>query len=233
MADRVEDGSSPGDEYLHHVVQVMRENNAFLRGNAKEVLDEVVRLINDAIDYVSVAVKRREATEEYVKSAMVFFLQHVLMPFSYALYAEALAANLPACFMQIRLVVESLALCYLADARYPDLAFFEDKLKRLEADGYRASRCMKEVDAELGLEDEFIRLWGRLSGDWIHTRGVVGKVVDSILVTSEVPAWALVIPMSYAQSDLETLEELRKRVSQLRGLLSATTSAYGLEVSTR
>lgn len=226
MAEATQGFSSARDEYLRHILEVMRENDEFLRNNAREVLDEAVELVNDAIDLVGLAVKKEHAREDYVSSAIVFFLYHVLMPFSYAIHADALTGNLPACFMELRLMVESLAKCYLADSMYSDSTFFQERLELLEVEHPSTSQVMKQLQAQLALDDDFIRLWGKLSGHWIHTKGVMNRIVDQLMDKSEVPAWALVIPMTYADSDLHALDELRKRVSQFRHLLTVTMGEY-------
>jgi hypothetical protein len=47
---------------------------------------------------------------------------------------------------------------------------------------------------------------------------------------SNVPRWALVIPVNYTENDLDALEELRKRISQFRELLAATVEKYQQEL---
>ena len=59
-------------------------------------------------------------------------LNHVLMPVGGAIYVNALTGNLPACFMELRLALESLVKCYLADLKYSDRPFFQEKLNLLE-----------------------------------------------------------------------------------------------------
>jgi len=221
MIDENKASSRAAEEYFEHDIQVMRGNEQFLRKNASQTYGEVIDLINDAIDYVVLAVRKADSVQDYVRHSRSFFLHHILMPFSYAVYLDLMAGNIPACFMQLRLMLESLGKCCLADLRYPDEDFFETKLQLLEGEEARTSRVLRELGRELGSGNDFVALWGKLSHDWIHARGIMSRITDQIIEKSDVPSWGLVIPMSYAESDLDSLEELCKRISQFRRLLTA------------
>lgn len=226
--------STAAEQYFDYIIDVMRGNEYFLCKNAKESCDEVIELINDAIYYVVPSVRKAESTEDYVRRSMAFFLLHILMPFSYAIYVDLLVGNIPACFMELRLILESLAKCYLADSRYANRDFFEKRMKllqgELERERVSISKLMKQLGQEVGLESDFVALWGKLSQDWIHTKGIVDKVVNQLIEKSGVPPWALVIPMYYTEDDLDTVGELRKRISQFRSLLTATVEKYQQEL---
>ena len=226
MAEETKGNSTAAEDPLNCIIKVMRENEAFLRQNAEETYHEVVELINDSIDYVVLAVKK--GREDYVKYAMIFFLNHIFMPFSYAIHVDMLAGNIPACFMELRLMLESLASCYVADLKYPDRSFFQEKLELLDAVNKRekksTSKLMDELGAGLGLD--FRTLWHKLSQDWVHTKGIMDRVVAQVVEKSDVPPWALVIPMNYAESDLDTIDELRNRISKFRSLLTAVMEKY-------
>ena len=231
MIGRAKKNSTAADNYLDYTMKVMKENEEFLRRNAEETYGEVIDLINDAIDLVGFAVKRKGSREDYVKRSMVFFLHHIFMPSSYAIHTDLLIGNLPTCFMELRLMLESLVKCYLADLKYPEQSFFQEKLELVEDDLKRGStsKLMKELGEKLGLKNDFIALWGKLSKDWIHPKGVIDKVVTQISEKSGAPSWALVIPMNYAEDDLDTINELCKRVSQFRVLLKFTIDNYKQE----
>ena len=72
---------------------------------------------------------------------------------------------------------------------------------------------------------------GKLSKDWVHTKGIVDRIVSQISEKSGAPSWALVIPMNYAEDDLDTIKELGKRISQFRKLLKDTIENYKQETS--
>src|SRR5439155_27039254 len=119
-------------DYFAHAVDVIRENEEFIRQNAGGTYHEVIKLINNAIDEVALAVERPDREKYYLEHAMSFFTQHVLMPFSYAIYWDLLAGNVPACFMELRLMLESLVKCYIADSIHPEITFFQTRLDLLE-----------------------------------------------------------------------------------------------------
>ncbi len=218
--------SSAAAEYLAHAADVLKENEGFIRANAKGTYEEVMALINDAINEIGLAVKKPEREKNYVEHSTAFFAHHILMPFSYAIYLDLLAGNTPACFMELRLLLESLAKCYLADSRYPEAPFFQTKLELLELEmeqtNLSISKAMKELGKKMGVKGEFVTLWGKLSRDWIHTRGFTDKLVSYVTEKSDMPPWALTIPMKYTENDLNILEELGNRISQFRSLLVAT-----------
>ena len=231
MAEETKGNSAAAEDPLNCIIEVMRQNEAFLRQNAEETYYEVVELINDAIDYVVFAAKK--SGEDYVKYSMVSFLHHILMPFSYAIYVDMLVGNIPACFMELRLILESLVRCYVADLKYPDQNFFQERLNLLDAESKRekksTSKLMEELGKGLGLN--FVALWGRLSQDWVHTKGIMDGVVDQLVEKSDVPPWALVLPMNYGKSDLDNVDELRNRISEFRSLLSITLAKSQGEIT--
>jgi len=215
---------------VNYIAKVMKENEGFLHRNAEEDYGEVTDLISDAIDLLGDAVGRQKNREDYVKYSTVFFLHNILMPSSYGIQTNLLTGNLPTCFMQLRLMTESLAKCYLADLKYPNESFFQ-KLELLENEAMNnnmsMSKLMKEVGMKLGLKNGFIALWGKLSKDWMHTMGVIDNIVNQTNNNSTPPSWALIIPMKYARVDLDTIQELGKCISQFRHLLKATMKDYG------
>jgi len=225
--------NSYADGYLAHIVKVMQENEEFILNNAEEVYDEVIELINDAIDEVILVVERPEREKDYLERSMTFFIYHVFTPFSYAIYLDLLAGNVPACFIGLRLMLESLVKCYLADSRHPEETFFQTRLVLLEQEMKQAklsiSRAMEELGEKLGVANGFVALWGKLSQDWVHTKGFTEKLVGYVSEKSNMPPWALVIPMNYTENDLSILEELRDQISQFRSLLRTSIEKYRQE----
>lgn len=220
--------STDADKHFDYILNVMRENEKFLLENAEVAYDEIIWLINEAIDYVGFSVNGKKSKENYVRYSMVFFVHNILMPSSYAIQMNLLTGNLPVCFMGLRLMLESLVKCYLADLRYPDQNLFQKKLELLEnetkcKDGMKISKrehdFMEEFDKELGLNKSSIKLWGKLSQDWVHTKGIVKRIINE---KSDAPSWAFMIPVKYINNDLSVIDELGNRISQFRSLLKAT-----------
>lgn len=234
MTEEAKRNSTVANNYLGNTMKIMKGNEEFLRKNAEETYEEVIGLINDAIDLIGSNVKGEKSIKDYVRHSMFFFLLHILIPSSYAIHTDWLTGNLLVCFMELRLMLESLVKCYLSDLKYQDKNFFQEKLELLEKEliknNISISKLMKDLGKKLGLKNDFIALWGKLSKDWIHTKGVVDRVVNQTIKFG-VPSWALVIPMNYSEDDLDTIEELGERISQFRNLLKATLENYKQEFS--
>ena len=94
--------------------EVTKENEKFLKEKAKESFGEVIELINDAIDH-AVFIAKTKKVEEYTNHPIIFFVFNVLMPFSYGISTDLLVGNLSACFYELRVMLESIAICYIAD----------------------------------------------------------------------------------------------------------------------
>ena len=226
MMEDTKGNLSAVDGYLDYVFEVLKENQHFLYNNAEQAINEVIELENDALDLVKLTV-----TGEYLKRAIVCFMLHVLMPLSYALYLDTLACNLPACFMELRLILESLVKCYLADLKYPNLTFFQDKLNLLEKERQSISKMMKELGKQLGLGGGFITLWGKLSQDLVHLGGFMGNFIAQVHEKGDVAPWAMLIPMKYTNNDLDTINRLSKRISEFRNVLTTAMKKYEQEFS--
>jgi hypothetical protein len=235
MAEQTQTDSTGSEKHLSYVLEVMRGNEQFLRENARDVYGEIINLVNDAADHREIIFKHPTKEEECVRRAMFYFLNHVLVPLSSAIWLDALSGNLLVCFIEMRSILEALVTCYLADWRYPDQEFYQERLRLLEDERVEIcgkqkrvsiSRRMKELGKHLGLEKDFVTLWGTLSGRWVHVRGVMNQVVDQIVDKSDVPPWALIVPVSFAENDMDELGELGKYLAQLRNLLKVTMENY-------
>jgi hypothetical protein len=223
MAEHTEDGLSPRERYLNLLFDMLRQNEAFLYENAQELYIEIVALENDAIDHIGGWSRSEVGPEDYVKTAMRYFLLHVLFPVSGAIHLNALAGNLPGCYSALRLALESLVKCYLADMRYPDQDFFRDKICLLEEQPNRRRKSttsfMEEWDKHLGRKDGSAALWKELSQTWVHARGVMEGITNRIIQQIDAPAWGMVLPQAYTMGGMTALNELQRKLSQFRSLL--------------
>lgn len=229
MTEVANGGLTVRKEFLDHIFQVMTENEAFLYRDSTEVYEQVFGLTSDAVDYIGFAIEKRSSAENFVKCAILYFLNHVLMPVSGAVYVNALTGNLPACFVELRLALESLVKCYLADLKYSDRSFFQEKLnlleKELKKERKSISSLMRELDEYLGSKSS-IDLWGKLSQEWVHAAGVMDGIVDHIAEKSDIPPWGLVIPMNYTPDDLQTLNKLQEQLAEFRHILKLVMQNY-------
>ncbi len=202
--------------------ETMSKNEKFLLKNFRDVIDEIVELANDAIDYAASCAKQDMDRQLYGQKATHFYTYHVLMPTSNAIFISLLTGNLPACFRELRFMVEMLAKCYLADIHYSNLSFFRDRLRALEnQDGEKRIPeivFIKEFAEKNGLE-EIITLWKALSEEG-HARKFVERVVENIIEKDNVPGYALVIPIPYSKGDIHDLNELNNYVVSFRNILN-------------
>lgn len=219
-------GETASEKMLSHIFNVMRENEAFLHNNAEEAYDAVVSLMNDAIEQAGLSAKLVKNSEHPSELAMTFFIHHVLMPFSYGVYIDLLAGNTPTCFMQLRLMLETMGECYLADEKYEGVSFFHDRLESLKQEKLRPWKIVSRAGKILECEEQFRSLWGKLSEDWLHPKGIADIVMCHLAETSVMPAWSLIIPMNYVPEDLVGINHLGKRVSQFRDVLAITMRQY-------
>ncbi len=229
MADEGKNNEHLAGDYLEVTIQVMRSNEEFLRAHAGKTHLEVIELINDAIDDCKLVVDAQKRGGAYVNRCMSFFSLNVLMPFSYGLYFDLRSGNLPVCFIQLRMLLEALSKCFLADIIFGDESFFNRRLELLRGREQNVSKLMVEVGKKLGVGDGFRALWRELSEDWVHTKGIADKILDHLSERDGVPAWSLVIPMNYDKSDLSVLDELCAHISQFRHLLKIAMERYRQE----
>src|SRR3989344_3395063 len=116
------------------VYEVMEKNEKFLMRNFKTVIDEVVELSNDAIDYSILCTNKEAENKTFGKSAFNFYIRQILMPESHAIFTNLLMGNIPACFRGLRFMTETMTKCYLADIQCPKDLFFGDKLEKIHVD---------------------------------------------------------------------------------------------------
>jgi len=226
--------STSAARYLEEfILKVLRENEEFLHSHrdTKETCAEIIWLVNNAIDYVGITVKREKSKEEMVRCAMSFYIYHILVPVSYGIYINLLSGNLSVCFREIRVLLESLAKFYTADLKYSNLSFYEERIKTLEKEMHdkhiSITTLMKEMKNNLALENnDFEILWGKLSKEWVHPAGIIKRITDHIVEKSDVPGYALVLPMNYGETEISDIKELRNIVSQLRSLLEIAFKKY-------
>lgn len=217
-------------EHLDFVTQVMEENHNFLFQNAKETHDEVVELANDAIDYMINFVKKPDAKTEMIRSCVSAYVFHILQPQSSALYIDLLTGNIPGCFNKLRLLLECLIKSYEADIQFKEKPSFVDKIRSLEKEIYPKRKI--SISQLMGKhEQEYRELWKKLSNDWIHTGGLVEKIMEPLLSQNgEMPSsWALYFPAAYSLGDLPALSDLQEDISLFRKLLDADIQKYEME----
>ena len=202
---------------------VMSRNEKFLFENFKDVVDEIVELANDAIDYAQSYARQDKGRLTHGEKATHFYAYHILMPCSNALFTTLLTGNLPSCFRELRFMTEMMAKCFLADLHYPDMSFFGEKLNALHSSG------SKKPPREIELIEEFaqktntdlVHLWRKLS-DETHGRKFTERLVDNVVNQNNMPGYALMVPMPFTKEDEQDLNDLNSYVILFRKILNKT-----------
>jgi len=220
MSEEANQQNPSRESLLNYVFHVMKENESFLYKDARDIYDEVIELVNDAIDFARLI----SSQKDYSNRAMSFFLLHVFMPQSYAMYVDLLGGNLTICFGELRLMVESLAKSISADYMWEENKFFGEKLEMLEEYMRKERKSITYLiglaENNLGIQGDFSDLWRRLSNEWIHAGGLMKRVVDYVANRQDAPPWGLVIPMRYNQNDLPNINDLRQEIIKFRKILN-------------
>jgi hypothetical protein len=212
--------------YLDTIKNTMIKNEEFLKKESKEVFDELILFLSDdVIENVKFATKIKNPSNW----AMWGFVIYIFQPLCHSLYVDLLAGNLPACFFEIRLLLEALAEHYLADVKYPPHLLFEQKLELLENDLKKTktgiSELMKELDKVLMIEGSSA-LWRDLSETWIHAKGLSKKIISYAVERQAFPLWTLVIPAYYTKEDLHIIKEFGKKLSTFKRISKNAVNSW-------
>jgi len=201
----------------------MRANENFLLSHFEQM--ETIELINGAIECSH---QDTENSNSWVKSSNHFFLNPILLPSSYAIHTHLLTGNLPACFRELRFLFESLAFCYFAENDYPNENSFLQQMEKY-AKSPKSQKHIKSISKKIrdlgkitGIESEVSRVYGKLSEDWVHTRGFAEKVVNLSSDNKQLPSWSWILPITLGENDRSTINELNEYIAIFRDLLAKT-----------
>jgi len=205
------------------IAETVRENEKILLGRygrASPAYDEVLALVNSAEKYVEIFMEEGESSRRYSNSCIRPYVFLIMRPFSYAVLADLLTSNVVACFMELRLMVESFVKFYYADLKYPKQASFREKIRLLQEEIRDKEKSMSDLIEECGW-DKIVKgvnfLWRQLSRGWLHTKGIVDRIVEEVTSNPSLPAW-LGEYRTYTDADLHVLGDLRKTVAVFRSV---------------
>lgn len=207
---------SDRESYAEFVKRIMVENANFLEENFSELLAEVEGLIDYTFLKVDVGT---------LNKSMAFYFIAILEPLSYGVYIDLLIGNLLAFFMEFRILLESLAYCYMASkfpTDYPLDEIFKDA---------QASKVIEDFGEMIGLKTEPIRLWSEISNNWAHAlsitkrgiKGILGRTL-SHMAEHFIPLFPS-IPLPYdifGEESLLILQEAKETILRFRKILEAT-----------
>ncbi len=205
--------------FIKMTESILEENEAFCKSNkiAHETWVEIVELMNDAIDNVMWETREINWRTLFPKYATLNYFFSTLMPVSYGIYFDFTGGNLPACFTQLRTLLEQLAKCFMSDRDYPELPLFQEKIKTLESLMQNERLSLTELIG--GVSSTGVPIWRNLSKDWVHFKGF-DRIVEIVTERQDVPGWGLTIPIGFTDTELPEIEELGGTVSQLRQILA-------------
>jgi hypothetical protein len=212
------------DRDVHYTSCVIRDNTEFLISKTADGYNEIIALIDDAWAYLGIFMEKKSWTQDYSKYAMLYFGSHVLSPLSFAIRIDLQVGNLPACFFELRMILESMSKCYWADLQYKESEHFMDKLQLLEKRINKRETSTAKLLKTMG--HEYSALWGKLSEDWMHSEDYFRRILEYTTERNCVPGYALGSPMDYGEDDIDLINELCASVSKYRTLLKETTSKW-------
>jgi hypothetical protein len=202
---------------------------------AKEAHSEAVNLVNDSLNLLLPATMNADA---FVKLAFPTYVTMILMPGTYGIYYNFVLGNLQACYLQLRAILESTIKLSFVDIFVADGSFFAKRLESLEH-VLREKRLTISEFTERYLEDSFgtrakeiaLELWRRLSQEWVHSKGLVNRIIDAMSEQKFPLAPFMPVPMPYCEGDRELLLEFREDVTKFRILLSMIADKWVRVVS--
>lgn len=192
----------------------------------REAFIEVLELITDIVDSwkphvynsLSVLVKR---------SAFIFNSFHILWPLSDGILMDLIMGNIPACFMQLRVIVENSVVSFLIDYNYRlseefYIHSYEDFVKKLNKERKRFSHLVNSNLEEVfgkELSRKTTALWSRLSREWLHFKGYFRRVCENIDNGQRPRSYMLVVPTVLNEDNKDNLKDLAESISRTREIL--------------
>ena len=202
------------DRLFKEIADIMKRNSEFLNLNARQFCEEILELLNDPINFMEDLCNLFHITSEgqnldrlrslFVRDAMLVYLHNILFPSVFSLYINVLLGNFPAFLRDLRFMIESLAKCYVVDAKYPEKGVLE-KMKLISK--WRSERrIVRALDSELNTDSRATKLWHKLSEE-THLSGYVKRVIENIEVVGMPPDWALT-PAPWRELRGEDIDEI-------------------------
>jgi len=166
-------------------------------------------------------------------SAFLFSLSHVLWHYSTGIVIDLLLGNLPACFMQLRFLMETAAQALLVDYKFKFqeniLIEAEDMAKALEQEATSISKLFRKlsdlnlVDKEVA--DDVVKLWNRISNEWLHFIGFLRRI-KKLIKYGDLQSYREGLPIVLSRGDTVALNDLAECIAHARRLLKAFYSSW-------
>ena len=169
---------------------------------------------------------------------------HVVHPQIYGIIYNFLLGNLPACYMSMRVVLEAIVDAVIVSTRFYDLRFPDSlrHLRRLERETRLtfSDECRLLIPASAqSVVKNINELWSYLSEHWTHAKGIVKKLDNKLSeaiqkgqITTP-PMWALALPYTYDESDVDDLGEFVSKMHKLNEVVKALLEPFTKAKNTR
>ncbi|TBR12262.1 MAG: hypothetical protein EPO62_00415 [Candidatus Nitrosotenuis sp.] len=197
--------SGKENAYYNHIIKIIKENEEFLNSNKKrkKIFSEISELMLDAIDYLQ--------GRDFTKDPKAYFVFNALMPFSQGIYISILSGNIASSHMQLRLLIEYLALC--AHAEKVDEEYILDKLEKTR------KKFEKSVGGMVRSFDlNAFGLWSA-SSRWFHAKSHSRKI-EKIVTHDKLKLWQIIQPAPYDKDDEKELTEFARNVKAFNNIIN-------------
>ncbi|MCV0367486.1 MAG: hypothetical protein K5798_09540 [Nitrosopumilus sp.] len=185
--------------------ETVKQNEEFFKNDPyKKFLAEIVALADDSIDIVP---KSQDMSDP--RTAFWF---HALQPMSYGIFVSFISGNLLSCFMQLRLLVEYLALYFHSKHLSGDNLLEKFQKIRDEYDDKSISNLLRDFDKSS------LKLWKSLS-KWHHAIPYSARI-ELATINEGAKLWSIIQPAFYSKEDESELHELFIAVTDFRKLLN-------------
>lgn len=193
------------ESYTDMICKTIRENEKFFQSDdeLKKIYAEIVTLADDALGMFPLDDKFSDPRVEFVMNG--------LQPFTQGIFISALTGNIVVCFMQLRLLVEYLALTHHAEKIEGDNLLEKLQTVRNHYQEKRPSDLIKDFDSQA------YDLWKKLSS-WHHAR-THSKKIEQTVIDEGVKLWSILQPAPYYKEDEKELIELFQYIQQFRKIL--------------
>lgn len=192
------------ESYIDLLTETIKENEEFFNSNDihKQFLNEIVMLANDSIDLMP-------KSQDMSDPRMAFWF-HAMQPLSNGIFTSLISGNILSCFMQLRLLVEYLALNFMAE-KIPGDNLLEKYVTARNDYEKSISKMLQDFDLDA------LELWKKLSG-WLHAR-TYSERIELTTINEGVKLWSIIQPASYSKEDESELKELFCAISDFRKIL--------------
>ena len=192
-------------------------------------IPELSCAINEANELVLDIVERHPVVKDgsiSKRSAFILSIHSIMWPLSFGILCNLVIGNLPACFVQLRQLVETATKAFAADylAKFRDEVFtgIEDLEAFCEQNNISLPKILEDVLPDLigkNVAKDAANLWRALSREWVHFKGLFKRA-------GQLPSYVITLPTTLEVEDAEDLRELAESISRARRLLKVLYGSW-------